>query len=76
MRKAPSPPVTAGWTEAARIRRGSGRRAAHAKLSAPDPLPPATGPRLAISFRFNGVDEATRQAFMRYFDLYTQRGGG
>jgi hypothetical protein len=33
-------------------------------------------PRLAISFRFSGVDEATRQAFMRYFDLYTQRGGG
>ena len=23
-----------------------------------------------------GVDEATRQDFMRYFDLYTQRGGG
>ncbi len=33
-------------------------------------------PRLAVSFRFNGVDEAPRQGFMRYFDLYTQRGGG
>ena len=33
-------------------------------------------PRLAVSFRFSGVDEAPRQAFMRYFDLYTQRGGG
>lgn len=33
-------------------------------------------PRLAISFHFEGVDEARRQAFMRYFDLYTQRGGG
>lgn len=33
-------------------------------------------PRLAINFHFEGVDEAERQAFMRYFDLYTQRGGG
>jgi hypothetical protein len=33
-------------------------------------------PRLAVSFRFSGVDEAQRQSFMRYFDLYTQRGGG
>lgn len=33
-------------------------------------------PRLAIAFHFEGVDEALRQAFMRYFDLYTQRGGG
>ncbi len=33
-------------------------------------------PRLAVSFRFDGVDEATRQAFMKRFDLYLQRGGG
>jgi len=33
-------------------------------------------PRLAIAFHFEGVTEAQRQAFMRYFDLYTQRGGG
>jgi hypothetical protein len=33
-------------------------------------------PRLAIAFHFEGVSEAQRQAFMRYFDLYTQRGGG
>ncbi|QTN21644.1 hypothetical protein HZ992_15835 [Rhizobacter sp. AJA081-3] len=33
-------------------------------------------PRLAIAFHFEGVGEAPRQAFMRYFDLYTQRGGG
>jgi hypothetical protein len=33
-------------------------------------------PRLAVSFRFSAVDEASRQDFMRYFDLYTQRGGG
>ena len=33
-------------------------------------------PRLAVQFRFTGIDEASRRAFMRYFDLYTQRGGG
>jgi hypothetical protein len=33
-------------------------------------------PRLAVSFRFSDVGEAPRQSFMRYFDLYTQRGGG
>ncbi len=33
-------------------------------------------PRLAIRFEFVGVGEAARQDFMRYFDLYTQRGGG
>lgn len=33
-------------------------------------------PRLAIDFHFEGVGESPRQAFMRYFDLYTQRGGG
>lgn len=33
-------------------------------------------PRLAVHFRFDGVDEAARQAFMKYFDLFTQRGGG
>ncbi len=33
-------------------------------------------PRLAVSFRFDGVPEQRRQDFMRRFDLYTQRGGG
>jgi len=33
-------------------------------------------PRLAVSFRFDGVDEAARIDVMRHFDLYTQRGGG
>jgi len=33
-------------------------------------------PRLVVRFRFGGVDEAARQAFMRRFDLYMQRGGG
>ena len=33
-------------------------------------------PRLAIRFQFTAVDEDDRQRFMRYFDLYMQRGGG
>ena len=33
-------------------------------------------PRLAVRYRFEGVDAETRRVFMRHFDLYTQRGGG
>ena len=33
-------------------------------------------PRLHVRFDAHGVDEAVWQRFMRYFDLYTQRGGG
>ena len=33
-------------------------------------------PRLTVSFRFAGVDEASRNTFMKRFDLYMQRGGG
>lgn len=35
-----------------------------------------TMPRLAVRYRFDGVDADTRREFMRYFDLYTRRGGG
>ena len=33
-------------------------------------------PRLAVQYRFDGVDAAARAEFMRYFDLHTMRGGG
>lgn len=33
-------------------------------------------PRMRVNYRFDGVDAAGRSAFMRYFDLYMQRGGG
>ena len=33
-------------------------------------------PRLLVSFRFEGLTDAQRYAFMRRFDLYMQRGGG
>jgi hypothetical protein len=33
-------------------------------------------PHMAVRYRFDGVDAGARDAFMRHFDLYTQRGGG
>jgi hypothetical protein len=33
-------------------------------------------PRLHVSFRFEGLDDAQRYTFMKRFDLYMQRGGG
>jgi hypothetical protein len=33
-------------------------------------------PRLAVSFRFDGVPDERRHSFMKRFDLYMQRGGG
>ncbi len=33
-------------------------------------------PRLAVQFRFSGLSDDQRFAFMRYFDLFMQRGGG
>ena len=33
-------------------------------------------PRLLVSFRFEGLDDAQRYTFMKRFDLYMQRGGG
>ncbi|MEA3395467.1 MAG: hypothetical protein U9R55_12640 [Pseudomonadota bacterium] len=33
-------------------------------------------PRLRLDFAFSRLDDAQRHAFMKRFDLYTQRGGG
>jgi hypothetical protein len=33
-------------------------------------------PRLLVRFRFAGMDDSQRYAFMKRFDLYMQRGGG
>jgi hypothetical protein len=33
-------------------------------------------PRMAVVYRFEGVDADARSRFMQYFDLYLQRGGG
>jgi hypothetical protein len=33
-------------------------------------------PRMAVTFAFGGVEAEARADFLRYFDLYLQRGGG
>lgn len=33
-------------------------------------------PRLLVSFEFDGLNAAAREAFMKRFDLYMHRGGG
>lgn len=33
-------------------------------------------PRLAAQYRFEGLSDDARQAFMRFFDLFMLRGGG
>ncbi len=45
------------------------------------PLPPRRialmcMPRMAVRFRFDDLADDARERFMRYFDLYMQRGGG
>ena len=36
----------------------------------------ASFPRLMVSYRFEAMGDHERVAFMRYFDLFMQRGGG
>jgi hypothetical protein len=33
-------------------------------------------PRMTVTFAFDAVSAEARTEFMRYFDLYLQRGGG
>ena len=46
------------------------------RVEAPRVIALARIPRLMVSFRFAGMDDAQRLAFMKRFDLYMQRGGG
>jgi hypothetical protein len=55
---------------------GTGRLGLHWQTLPPRQLGLARFPRLAVTFSFEDLDEAARQTFMRYFDLYMQRGGG
>jgi hypothetical protein len=56
---------------------GSGRLQLRWRTLEPRAIGLARFARLAVQFDFDdAVDEASRQAFMRYFDLYMQRGGG
>lgn len=62
--------------QAATVAIGAGRLELRWSVMPPRRIALMRMPRLAVSFDFVGVDEASRQAFMRHFDLYTQRGGG
>lgn len=55
---------------------GSGRLHIAWQVGAPRVIALMRMPRLQVSFDFQGVDETTRHAFMKRFDLYMQRGGG
>jgi hypothetical protein len=55
---------------------GSGRLALTWQVLPPRQIALVRLPRLAVTFNFTGIDTPTREAFMRYFDLYMQRGGG
>jgi hypothetical protein len=62
--------------QTARVQIGAGRLALGWQQDAPRRIALASIPRLRVSFRFSGLDEAQRYAFMQRFDLYMQRGGG
>ena len=55
---------------------GSGRLLLRWQVLAPLQIALVRLPLLGVKFRFDSVEEAPRQRFMRSFDLYMQRGGG
>jgi len=61
---------------AAGVRLGEGALGLKWQVAEPRVIGLVSLPRLLVEFRFAGVDEATREAFMKRFDLYMQRGGG
>jgi hypothetical protein len=58
------------------VRIGDGALGLKWELAEPRVIAQVQMPRITVSFRFAGVDEASRNAFMKRFDLYMQRGGG
>lgn len=55
---------------------GAGSLQLHWHTLPPRQLGLARFPRLQVSFAFEALSDAERLAFMKYFDLYMQRGGG
>ena len=60
----------------ARVQIGGGQLLLRWQVLAPRQIAMMRMPRLAVHYRFDGVAEGERLAFMRFFDLYTMRGGG
>jgi hypothetical protein len=63
-------------SDTAGVRIGDGALGLKWVVAEPRVLGQASLPVLKVSFRFAGVDEPQRYAFMKRFDLYMQRGGG
>jgi hypothetical protein len=63
-------------TSSAGVRIGDGALALSWRTGEPRVIALLRMPRLLVSFRFAGLDEAQRYTFMKRFDLYMQRGGG
>jgi hypothetical protein len=65
------------WREGgADIALDAGRVSIDWQALAPRRIALITLPRLRVRFAAQGIGEPAWQAFMRWFDLYTQRGGG
>ncbi len=65
------------WRESgAVIAIDGGHAALHWQTLEPRRIALITLPRLGVRFEASGIDDAAWQRFMKYFDLYTQRGGG
>ena len=58
------------------VRIGDGALGLKWEVAEPRVIAQVSMPRLVVRFRFAGVDDTTRNAFMKRFDLYMQRGGG
>ena len=58
------------------VRIGDGALGLQWEVGEPRTIALVRMPRLLVRFRFGGVDEDARQAFMKRFDLFMQRGGG
>jgi hypothetical protein len=55
---------------------GNGSLAIYWQTGEPRRIALISMPRLHVKFRFEGLDDEQRYAFMKRFDLYMQRGGG
>jgi hypothetical protein len=66
------------WPQAglARVTIGGGALKLHWTVLPPRQIALVRMPRMAVGFDFDEVDTEARIHFMRYFDLYMQRGGG
>ncbi len=69
-------PLALGAPGHATVQIGSGQLHLSWQVRPPRQIALMRMPVLATHYRFEGVADDQRQAFMKFFDLYTQRGGG